>query len=110
MNSNYFISSLENSAKKIEHLLDGVSEKQAKWKPQPEKWSILEIVNHLYDEEKEDFRKRIDLTRHYQDREWPGIDPEGWVFGDSGQSLLNKICQSIIKDVCSTAGALEQGT
>ena len=79
MDINYFISSLENSAKKIESLLMGVSDEQAKWKPNPDKWSILEVINHLYDEEKDDFRKRIDLTLHSQDKEWPGIDPEGWV-------------------------------
>lgn len=79
MDYNYFISSLENSAKKIESLLEGVSEEQAKWKPQPEKWSILEVVNHLYDEERDDFRKRLDLTLHTPDEDWPGIDPEGWV-------------------------------
>jgi hypothetical protein len=79
MDINYFISSLENSAKKIEHLLGGVSDEQAQWKPQPEKWSILEVVNHLDDEEKKDFRKRIDLTLHSPQEDWPGIDPEGWV-------------------------------
>lgn len=79
MNTKYFISSLENSAKKIQCLLDDISVEQAKWKPHPEKWSILEVINHLYDEEKEDFRKRIDLTLHFQDKDWPGIDPEGWV-------------------------------
>ena len=57
MDPNHFISSLENSAKKIKSLLEGVSEEQVKWKPQPEKWSILEVINHLYDEERDDFRK-----------------------------------------------------
>jgi len=79
MDINYFISSLENSAKKIESLLNGVTQEQAKWKPHPEKWSILEVINHLYDEEKDDFRKRVDLTLHFQEMEWPGIDPVGWV-------------------------------
>jgi hypothetical protein len=56
MDIKYFISSLENSAKKIKSLLEGVSEEQVKWKPQPEKWSILEVVNHLYDEERDDLQ------------------------------------------------------
>jgi len=58
MDPNHFISSLENSAKKIKSLLEGVSEEQVKWKPQPEKWSILEVVNHLYDEERDDLQAR----------------------------------------------------
>ena len=79
MDIDYFISSLKNSATKIESFLQGVSDEQAQWKPRPEKWSILEVVNHLYDEEKYDFRKRIDLTLHTPDKDWPLIDPEGWV-------------------------------
>ncbi len=78
MDYNYFISSLEDSVKKIKSLLEGVTEEQAKWKPSPEKWSILEVVNHLYDEERDDFRKRLDLTLHRPEEEWPGIDPESW--------------------------------
>jgi hypothetical protein len=79
MDINYFISSLEDSVKKIESYLRGVSNEQAQWKPRPEKWSILEVVNHLYDEEQYDFRKRIDLILHTPDKDWPPIDPEGWV-------------------------------
>ena len=78
MDYNYFISSLENSAKKIKALLEGITEEQSKWKPAPEKWSILEVVNHLCDEERDDFRKRLDLTLHKPEEEWPGIDPEAW--------------------------------
>jgi len=79
MDYNYFITSLEESATRIKLFLEGVSEEQSKWKPNPEKWSILEVVNHLYDEEKDDFRKRLDLTLHAPTDDWPGIDPENWV-------------------------------
>jgi hypothetical protein len=104
MNYSYFITSLENSAKKIKVLLEDVSGEQAKWKPNPEKWSILEVVNHLYDEEKGDFRKRLDLTLHSPDEEWPGIDPEGWVnsheyqkkdFKKSVKNFINERTKSI---------------
>ncbi len=49
------------------------------WKPTPEKWSTVEVLCHLADEEREDFRRRLDLTLHNPDEEWPPIDPEGWV-------------------------------
>ena len=52
---------------------------QARWKPQPDEWSILEVVNHLYDEERDDFRMRLDLTLHHPSTSWPPIDPQGWV-------------------------------
>ena len=78
MESKYFIDSLEKSGDKIRIMLENVSDEQARWKPAPEKWSILEVVNHLYDEERDDFRKRIDLTLYSPDEDWPGIDPEKW--------------------------------
>jgi hypothetical protein len=56
----------------------GVGDDEARWKPEPTKWSILEVVTHLADEEVEDFRRRVDLTLHSPRAEWPPIDPEGW--------------------------------
>ena len=63
----------------FKHLLQDVPQDQARWKPAPERWSLLEIVNHLYDEEIEDFGRRIELVLSDPDRPWPPIDPEGWV-------------------------------
>ena len=56
---------------------------------------MLEVVNHLYDEEREDFRQRLDLTLHHPSRAWPPIDPESWVIArayqerDLQESLAN---------------------
>ena len=50
-----------------------------RWRPSPGKWSLLEVINHLADEERDDFRKRIDLLLHYPGETWPPIDPQGWV-------------------------------
>ncbi len=68
----------ENAAR-IRALVRGVSEQQARWRPDPESWSILEVVNHLLDEERQDFRVRLDYTLHRPGEPWPPIDPEGWV-------------------------------
>jgi len=59
-------------------LVAGVGPEQATWRPAPGKWSVLEVVNHLHDEERDDFRRRLDLTLHHPGQEWPPIDPEGW--------------------------------
>lgn len=56
-----------------------VSEEEYTWKPQPEKWSLLEIVCHLYDEEREDFRARLQHTLETPNIAMIPIDPEGWV-------------------------------
>lgn len=47
----------------------------ARWKPSETTWSVLEIINHLADEEVEDFRTRVDLTLHHPGQAWPPIDP-----------------------------------
>ena len=72
------IERLRANADVFESLTRGVSEGQARWRPARDKWSILEVVNHLADEEVEDFRHRIDLTLHRPGEPWPAIDPEVW--------------------------------
>ena len=59
--------------------LHDLSPDQIIWRPKPKSWSILEVVNHVLDEEREDFRVRLDYTLHRPDKPWPPIDPEGWV-------------------------------
>src|SRR5450631_2644587 len=39
------------TAGKLKKLIQGLTPKQLKWKPEPEKWSIAEIVAHLADAE-----------------------------------------------------------
>jgi hypothetical protein len=56
-----------------------LADEQAIWRPAPDEWSILEVINHLHDEECEDFRTRLDLILHRPEDEWPPIDPPGWV-------------------------------
>ena len=73
------ITALHTNALRISALVTGVTEAQARWKPDAASWSILEVVNHLLDEEREDFRQRIDYTLHRPGEAWPPIDPGGWV-------------------------------
>jgi len=79
MNINDFIPIMRENARKIETLVNKVSLHEARWKPDPNAWSILEVINHLFDEEKEDFRVRLDIILHHPEKKWPPIDPEGWV-------------------------------
>ncbi len=79
MNLGYFIDRFSKNCGVFEGLVRGTSFEQARWKPTPEKWSMLEVVNHLYDEEREDFRPRIELVLATPAQPWPPIDPRGWV-------------------------------
>ncbi len=68
-----------NSTEIIRALTANISQEDAQVKPSPEAWSILEVVCHLYDEEREDFREHLDFILHRQSEEWHRIDPQGWV-------------------------------
>ena len=68
-----------NSTEIIRALIANVSQEEAQVKPSPEAWSILEVVCHLYDEEREDFREHLDFILHRQHEKWHSIDPQDWV-------------------------------
>ncbi|MFC2025734.1 DinB family protein [Chloroflexota bacterium] len=79
MNLSYLVGQLTTNAGRISSLVEAISEEDARWKPDTESWSILEVINHLYDEERLDFRVRLDIILHNPDQPWPPIDPQGWV-------------------------------
>jgi hypothetical protein len=60
-------------------LLGEMSAEEVRWRPLPGKWCILEIVCHLYDEEREDFRARVSHTLENPEQPLTKIDPQGWV-------------------------------
>jgi hypothetical protein len=79
MNLDYFIKRFDSNRGVFNSLVRGINLEQARWKPSPDKWSMLEVVNHLYDEEREDFRQRIELVLADPKQSWPPIDPRNWV-------------------------------
>ena len=79
MELEFFANQMNNHAGSIHSLTLGISEEQARWKPEPQAWSILEVINHLYDEECADFRVRLDIILHHPAQPWPPINPAGWV-------------------------------
>lgn len=79
MNLNELIQIMHSNARRIELLVVDIPDEQARWKPDVHSWSILEVVNHLYDEEREDFRVRLDYFCNRPDETLPPIDPAGWV-------------------------------
>ncbi len=70
---------LVDSTNMIMALLAGVSEEQARVKPDADSWSVLEVLCHLYDEEREDFREHLDFILHRQEQGWHPISPPAWV-------------------------------
>jgi hypothetical protein len=70
---------MQQQADSIRALAEGISDDQARWKPDPESWSIIEVLNHLYDEEQYDFFAHLKHILYCAGDEWSPIDPMGWV-------------------------------
>ncbi len=79
MDLSYCLHELSVNALAIQQLVAGMDATQARWKPAPGAWSALEVVNHLADEEREDFRARIQHVLSGSDEPAPPINPQGWV-------------------------------
>lgn len=78
MNFTELYQELVNSTEIIRALTANISQEEAQIKPTPEAWSILEVICHLHDEEREDFREHLDFILHRQNEEWHRIDPQDW--------------------------------
>jgi hypothetical protein len=78
MNPNAIIRRLELYPRALRAAVECVTSDDARFKPPSGAWSILEIVNHLADEEVEDFRTRTRSVLEDPLKPPPPIDPEGW--------------------------------
>lgn len=79
MNTSTIINKLAQNQSIFKSLLEGKTEPEYLWRPQPTKWNLKEIVCHLLDEEILDFGFRTNHTLDTPFEPLPPIDPEGWV-------------------------------
>jgi hypothetical protein len=79
MEIEHAIQRLISNGEVIGTLVAGVSDQQAHWRPAPDKWSMLEVINHLRDEECLDFRARINHILTGAIPPWPVTNPLGWL-------------------------------
>ena len=70
---------MAQNAQRLRGLVAGVTDEQARRKPDADSWSILEVVCHLLDEERYDFRVRLRHILAGTEGGFPPIDPGGWV-------------------------------
>lgn len=69
------LESLRRFHRVLPALVAGLHDDQWRFRPSTGKWSILEIVCHLADEEVEDFRPRLERTLADPIVDWSPIDP-----------------------------------
>lgn len=79
MNPKDIIHELDRNGRVFESLFRGLGKIEYLWKPEPDSWCLLQVLCHLYDEEREDFRARTEHVLTGSDSPLPPIDPVGWV-------------------------------
>ena len=76
---NYFIKNLSQNKFVFEKLLAGRTIEEYTYRQSENKWCLLEILCHLYDEELKDFRTRVKHVMEFPGSNPPSIDPVSWV-------------------------------
>jgi hypothetical protein len=79
MDKQFYVALLVAHACTIRGLAQGLTAEQAHWKPNVGSWSVVEVINHLVDEEVEDFRAHLAGLHSRPIQPWTAIDPQGWV-------------------------------
>jgi hypothetical protein len=79
MSTKFIINELNRNKKVFRDLFKNSLEPDHLWKPTADKWCLLEIDCHLYDEEREDFRTRVKHCLEDPARSFTPIDPANWV-------------------------------
>jgi len=71
---------LQKNISVFKKLLQNISDIEiCTWKPNKDHWCILEVLCHLYDEEREDFKYRIKWILEKPGETPPDINPKAWV-------------------------------
>jgi len=73
------VSHLESNRATFDALLRNTPASLQLWRPHAEHWCLLEIICHLYDEEREDFRARLRSVLEDPSGALPPVDPQNWV-------------------------------
>lgn len=78
MDHNFIIESLFQNRETFRSLLENIRKDEYRWRPAEDKWCLLEIVCHLYDEEIRDFGTRVKMVLGGTDF-LPPSNPLAWV-------------------------------
>jgi hypothetical protein len=82
------IRQLAGSAQAMRFLVQTISGEQAQWKPDPATWLMKEVMEHIYNEERLDFRKHLKEMLSDPPLPWGEFRPEEYAStGDCRQAL-----------------------
>ena len=84
------IRQLTVNAEIVRVLVQASSDEQVQWKPSPESWSIQEVMEHLYNEERIDFRKHLKEMLHDPPQPWAKFRREEYISVTSCHQALER--------------------
>ena len=104
MNHRNIILKLEKNIGIFRDLLQDLPPDEYLWRYNEAKWCLLEIICHLHDEEREDFRTRLRYALESSIEQPPRIDPVAWVkernyIKQDFSTMLNKFLDERQKSV-----------
>jgi hypothetical protein len=79
INIEEIIRQLTGNAEAMRALVRTISDEQAQWKPNPETWSMKEVIEHVYNEERLDFRRHIKEMLNDPPQPWEEFRHEYYV-------------------------------
>jgi hypothetical protein len=80
---------MTSNAQAIRHLVESISVEQAQWKPDAETWSLQEVMEHFYNEERIDFRKHL--------KEMFSEPPQSWGRFNLAEYVAVKSCHQALE-------------
>jgi hypothetical protein len=73
------IRQMSGNAQAIRALVQTLSDGAARWKPNPETWCMQEVMDHVYNEERIDFRKHLKEMLSDPPQPWGEFHPEEYI-------------------------------
>lgn len=88
INLEQIIRQLAGSAGVIRALVEATSDEQAQWQPGPDAWSIAQVMEHLYNEERIDFRQHLQEMFSDPPQPWGALRREGFISVENCRQAL----------------------
>jgi len=79
---------LTGNAEAIRSLVLTISDEQAQWKPDPQTWSMKEVMEHVYNEERLDFRKHLKELLSEPPQAWGEFRHEEYISFESCRQAM----------------------
>ena len=87
-NLEIIIQQLRDNADIIRALVHSLSDEQDQWKPDSETWSMKEVMEHFYNEERIDFRKHLKEMFSNPPQPWGDFNQDEYISVENCQQAL----------------------